>query len=276
MSATRVHVDGIVLIISLLFASLFTLLGSSVYILYSEIEYNLMSTVMERLDDEGFQFSVRFEGRDGVVAGSAKDEDTIEEVISIAESVEGVRVIKNELTISRSEDSLLNNQNLDANNDIDGIDGITTDKAMGNEDLMESIGGIVDSTLPKLPADNSDPTIDEYQATESEKNSPSENLTEMTEKAVIEEIIIPYKLNITELASEDEVALTSVAKKMKNDPLLFIEMSSFHAKSVIAIKRTTMIKDFFVEHGIDKQHFDVLWHGSEEQNQVQLKLYRNE
>jgi outer membrane protein OmpA-like peptidoglycan-associated protein len=98
----------------------------------------------------------------------------------------------------------------------------------------------------------------------------------MTEKAVIKEIIIPFKLNITELTTEDEVALTSVAKKMKNDPLLFIEMSSFHVKSVVAIKRTTIIKDFFVEHGIDQQRFDVLWHGSDEQNQVQLKLYRNE
>ncbi|MCK5917940.1 MAG: hypothetical protein KAG34_05920, partial [Cocleimonas sp.] len=74
----------------------------------------------------------------------------------------------------------------------------------------------------------------------------------------------------------NEVFLSTLVTKLKNDPLLFIEMSSFDVKSAVAIKRTESIKDYFFSRGVAKKHFDVLWHDSEKQSKVQLKLFRNE
>jgi hypothetical protein len=265
MSATHIHVDGIVLIIFLLFSSLVVLLGSSVYILHSDIEITLMDNVMERLEAEGFQFAVEFDGRDGVVSGSVKNEPIKKEVISIAESVEGVRSIESKLeiiSISTPADTKNNPS------EISGLSGITEGTSM-----VDSLDDIISSTIPKPAV--VDPEIDEHKVPEGKKDR-SETLTEMTEKPILEEVVIQFKPEETKLSSSNEVFLSALVTKLKNDPLLFIEMSSFHIESGVAIKRTKSIKDYFISNGVDKKHFDVLWHDSERQSKVQLKLFHNE
>ncbi|MCK5813277.1 MAG: BON domain-containing protein [Cocleimonas sp.] len=264
MSATHVRVDGIALIISLLFASLLVLLASSFYILYADIELKLISDVRERFEEENLQFSVDFNGRDGVISGSVTNEKERQEVITLAKSVEGVRTIHDELTIISSPDATINNTQEALPIQLLGITGNTG----GNQLIVESLGNITSS----IPA-SSDPDISSYDVIE-EVNA-SENLTVMTEKPIIEEASLYFELETIELSSEHTVSLDSVAVKLNNDPLLFIEISSSHSKSAIAIKRADIIKDFFVEKGLDKKRFDVIWDGVENKNQVQLKLFQN-
>jgi hypothetical protein len=264
MSATHVHVDGIVLIIFLLFTSLIALLGSSVYILHSDIEISLMERVVERFEEEGWQFGVTFSGRDGVVSGSVKDEVAKKEVVLVAESVEGVRRIESKLeVISTPVDVQENNPD-----ELLGLSGITDTPS-----IVESLNGIIANTMPKPTVIDSD--IDDYTIAKGETGR-SDNLTDMTEQQILEEIVIQYDTGEVKLSSANEVFLSTLVTKLKNDPLLFIEMSSFYVNSVIAIKRTESIKDYFFSNGVAKKHFDVLWHDSEKQSKVQLKLFRNE
>lgn len=267
MSATRIHVDGIVLIISLLFASLLFLLSTSVYILYADIGLNLTTNVTERLDDEGFQFYVEFDGRDGSVSGSVKDEATRKEVVSIARSVEGVRTIEDKLTIFGMPEE-------NREGTLDGLSDIFSKIEKGNELVVEPLSEIITSTVPApLSPKSKIEKIEDY--TVEEGKVSEENITEITEKPIIEDLIIYFKSNTTVLSSVDEVSLSLFSEKLKNDALLSVEMSSFYLKSKIAIKRTEIIKDFFIKNGGDKKHFDVLWHDSDDKNQVQLKLFRN-
>jgi hypothetical protein len=267
MSATRIHVDGIVLVISLLFASLLFLLSTSVYILYADIGLNLTTNVTERLDDEGFQFYVEFDGRDGFVSGSVKDDATKKEVISIAKSVEGVRTIENELTI-------LDMPKENGKNNLDGLSDVSDAMKSEKENklVVKSLNEIATSTVPTPTFP--DPNIEDYQVEEGKKSE--ENLTEITEKVILEDFTINFKAATTALSAVDKISLSLIAEKLKDDALLFVEMSSFHLQSKVAIKRTEIIKDFLIENGSDKKHFDVLWHDSEDKNQVQLKLFRNE
>jgi hypothetical protein len=263
MSATHIHVDGIVLIIFLLFSSLVVLLGFSVYILRSDIEITLMDNVMERLEEEEFQFAVEFNGRDGIISGSVKNESIKKEVISIAESVEGVRSIKSKLEIISTPTDKKNNPTK-----ISGLLGITEDTSM-----VDSLNEIITTAIPKPTL--VDPEIDGHKVSEGEKDR-AEILTEITEKPIIEEVVIQFKPEETKLSSLNEVFLSVLVTKLKNDSSLFIEISSFHSESRVAIKRAKSIKDYFISNGVDKKHFDILWHDSESESKVQLKLFYNE
>ncbi len=330
MSATHIHVDGIMLIVSLFFASFLVLLASSFYILNADIELKLISDVREQFEAEELQYNIDFKGRDGILTGTVANEKERQEAVKIAESVDGVRVIRNELTII--EKSSRSRNNSDAS--LSGISGITEDNNNSGASLSEisgitennnnsgasssDISGITEddnnsgassSEISGITEDNnnsgvsssdisamaqgkkevieesldniissvstsSDPDIDSYAVIE-EKESNSEHLTEITEKPIIEEFIISFELDSTELSSKHESSLNSVIIKMMNDPLLFVEMSSSHLKSAIAIKRANLIKDFFAKQGIGKKRFDVIWDGSGSKNSVQLKLFQN-
>ncbi len=265
MSATHVHVDGIILIIFLLLASLVSLLGASVYILHNDIEVTLEENVMEQFDAEKWQYGVAFSGRDGVISGNVKDEATKKDVIFVAKSVEGVRSIESKLEIISIPVDNIKENNLDELSELSEI----TD----NASMVESLDDIIAGSMPKSTI--IDPEIDDYKVPEGKKER-LDNLTDMTEKLIIEELVIQYKLEETELSSANEVFLSTFVTKLKNDPLLFIEMSSFHVKSTVAIKRAKRIKNYFINKGVNKKHFDVLWHDSEKQSKVQLKLFLNE
>ncbi|MCK5917795.1 MAG: hypothetical protein KAG34_05190, partial [Cocleimonas sp.] len=192
MSATHVHIDGIVLIIFLLFASLVALLGSSVYILRSDIEIHLMDSVTERFSEEGWQFNVTFSGRDGVVSGSVKDKVMEKEIISIAESIKGVRTIDNQLEI--------------INTSIDNIKKNNPNKISGISGISESLGGIIADTIPK--SITLDPDIDDYKVPVGKKDH-SNSRTDMTEKLIVEEVVIQYDTEETKLSSANEVFLST-------------------------------------------------------------------
>ncbi|MCK5895228.1 MAG: hypothetical protein KAG20_00400 [Cocleimonas sp.] len=265
MSATHIHVDGIVLIVSLLFASLFILLGSSFYLLHSNIGFNLMTHVTERLDEEGFQFSVAFDGRDGFISGSVKDEATKKEVISIAESIEGVRIIDNELTVFsalETNESYSNNESV--------LLPIAAVNIPPKEEALDKIVVSPVSTLAPPPS-----AIKNVLSVEKENNEAS-NLTEMTRKVILEEFIVHFKSDMTQLSLVDKISLNIFSTKLTSDSLLFVEISSFHLKPSIAVKRAETIRDLFAESGMmNREHFSILWHDSEDKNQVQIKLFRN-
>ena len=102
------------------------------------------------------------------------------------------------------------------------------------------------------------------------------NLTEMTEKEISEEISLSFGVEQTNLSIEQELILHGLSEKLQLDPLLCIEMASFHEKSSIAIYRTTKIKNYFEKQGIDQKRFDVIWHDSEKESKIQLKLFQND
>ncbi len=220
---------------------------------------------MELFDAEKWQYGVVFSGRDGVISGSVKNEATKKDVISVAKSVEGVRSIESKLEIISIPIDNIKGKNLD---DTSGLAEITD-----NTSMAESLDDIIADSIPK--STTIDPDINDHKVL-SGKEEHADNLTDMTEKLIIEELVIQYKSEETELSSANEVFLSVFVRKLKNDPLLFIEMSSFHAKSTVAIKRTKNIKNYFINNGVDKKYFDVLWHDSETQNKVQLKLFKNE
>ncbi len=268
MSATRIDVDGIVLIISLLFSSLLVLLASSFYILHADIELQLISDVRERFAEEQLQLNVDFKGRDGIIGGSVGNEKERQEAIAIAESVEGVRTIKNELTIVVTMPAGISSNNTESiSSELPSIIG-----NMGADvPIAESLENIT-SIIP-VPI-SSDSDIDNYTVTE-EKENFSENLTEITEKPIIEELLIAFQFDMIELSLEHKSSLDLFAVKLMNDPLLFVEISSSHLKPAIAIKRATSIKNFFEKQGVNKNHFDVIWDSSENKNLVQLRLFQN-
>lgn len=259
MSATHIRVDGIVLIISLLFGSLLVLLASSFYILNGDIELKLIGDVRERFEEEELQFSVDFNGRDGIISGSVANEKEKKVVLKMARSVEGVRTIQNKLTIISMPD---------ANNDKDVIDPALIDDGK-NESIIDSLEMITSSV-----ATSSDPDIESYEVIVEEIKT-SENLTVMTQKPVVEEFLIHFEQDIVELSLEHKSSLDLVAIKLRNDPVLLIEISSSHLKSAIAIKRADIMKNFFKVKGLENKRFDVVWDGSGDENGVQLKLFEN-
>lgn len=266
MSATQIRVDGVVLIISLLAASIIILLGTSFYILNNDIEVKLIADVNERLDEEGYQLSVDFDGRDGFIQGYAEDERAIKDIISIAESVDGVRTIESHLTIneeesSSPEDPIISNNSIDMIEDLTDIveEGLKANNS--NSSAPIGLGGITEP----VPKDNPIETL------------PVEsNLTEMTEKEISEEISVSFGVEQTDLSIEQELILHGLSEKLQLDPLLCIEMASFHEKSSIAISRTTKIKNYFEKQGIDQKRFDVIWHDSDKESKIQLKLFQND
>jgi hypothetical protein len=262
MSATHIHVDGIVLIVSLLFVSLFVLLGSSVYLLYGNIGFNLMTHVTERLDEEGFQFSVVFDGRDGLISGTVKNEATKKDVISIAESVEGVRIIKNELTIFSAQES----NGSDSNDDLPLLPIAVVETALKGRTANEVV---VSPILKLASADFNSKVISPME----DKSSDSDKLTEMTGKVILDKFVIHFKSDETQLSSVDKISLNLFSTKLIRNPLFFIEISTFHLKPSVAVKRAEIIRDFFVENGINKEHFSILWHDSGDENQVQIKSF---
>ena len=280
MSATRIHIDGIVLIVSLFFASFFILLVSSFYILNTDIELKLISDVREQFEAEELQYNIDFKGRDGILTGTVASEKEGQKAVKIAESVEGVRVIRNQLTIIKNDSK----NSLDTS--LSGISGIIEDT--NNLDtsfsaisrITEDINKSKDNNKKEEKSVNNITSLvsissDSDTVTE-EKENHLEYFTEITEKPIIEEFVISFKSDSTKLSSEHESSLNSVIIKMMNNPLLCVEMSSSHTKSAVAIKRANLIKDFFAKQGIGKERFDVIWDGSGEKNSVQLKLFQNE
>jgi hypothetical protein len=261
MSATHIRVDGIVLIMSLLFGSLFVLLASSFYILNGDIEVKLMSDVRERLAADDFQFRVDFNGRDGIISGSVVNEKDKQVAMAIARSVEGVRTIKNKLTLISIPDT---------NNDKDVISPTLINDGK-NEPVP--ITGLLETITPSIST-SSDPDIDSYDVIV-EKIDASENLTVITQKPVLEEFSIYFEQDAIELSLEHQASLALVAIKLNNDPLLLIEMSSSHLKSAVAIKRADVMKNFFEVKGLENKRFDVVWDDSGDNNRVQLKLFQN-
>jgi len=291
MSATRIHIDGIVLIVSLFFASFFILLVSSFYILNTDIELKLISDVREQFEAEELQYNIDFKGRDGILTGTVASEKEGQKAVKIAESVEGVRVIRNQLTIIKNDSK----NSLDTS--LSGISGIIED----TNNLDTSFSAISRITEDTNKSDASFFTVSEITKDNNKKEEKSVNnitslvsissdsdtvteekenhleyFTEITEKPIIEEFVISFKSDSTKLSSEHESSLNSVIIKMMNNPLLCVEMSSSHTKSAVAIKRANLIKDFFAKQGIGKERFDVIWDGSGEKNSVQLKLFQNE
>ncbi len=266
MSATRIDVDGIGLIISLLFSSLLVLLASSFYILRSDIELQLISDVSERLAEEQLQLNVDFNGRDGIIGGSVTSEKERKDAIAIAESVEGVRTIKDELTIVTIPTGNSNTDNIPS--ELPTITG----EIKANAPTVKSSDSIT-SITPITPI-SSETKTNNYTVTEEKENS-SKNLTEMTQKPIIEELSIPFQADIIKLSSKQESSLNTLAIKLMNDLSLFLEISSAHLKSKIAIKRATLIKNFLEKQGVNKNHFDIIWDSSENKNSVQLRLFKN-
>jgi len=252
MSATRIYVDGIVLIISLFFSSLLVLVASSFYILNADIELQLISHVRERFDDENLQFSVDFSGRDGVIGGNVANEKERQEAITIAKSVEGVRTIKHELSIINMPDNT---------NDLEVL--FTEPSVITNN---------IDETVTITEITESPGTIEPIDT--SEKINDIKEINETKEKAIISEFLMPFKLDTIELSPAHESSLNSATVKLMNDPSLFVEIVTSHSKSTIAIQRANSIKIFFEKQGINKNHFYVIWDDSENKNLVQLKLFQ--
>ena len=267
MSATRIHIDGIALIISLLFASLLVLLGTSFYTLNEDIELQLITDVRERLEEVGYQVSIDFDGRDATIGGNASDEKTIQEIIDITKNVEGVRTITNELTVAAIAASP--EKQIDNNLEM-GLSGITDNTAQ-NVSSVESIDDLVSSSAPNNTASkNSD--INNYIATE-DNSPPQKNFTEITEQPIVEENSVYYEKDETNLSAKHIASLALIVPLLTADTSLYVELSSFYKDPAIAIKRTDIIKEFFEKKGIDKKHFEVLWNDSPNENQVKLKLF---
>jgi len=266
MSATHIHVDGVVLIFSLLFASLLVLLGISFYVLHDDIELTLITDVRERLDEEGYQVSIDFDGRDGTIGGNADDEKTIREIVAITKSIKGVRTIKNEITVSAPPSSTPITNDLST-----GLSGITNN-ADQNAILVESIDDLITSSTPNSSTP-SDSDIDNYQVIEDQ--SPLQNLTEITEQAIIEEVTIHYEISETTLLPKHFTVLNPIVTQLNNDSLLYIEISSFHSNPAIAVKRSNIITKFFTEKGINKQRFNVIWNDSPNASKIILKSFHN-
>ncbi|RTZ64623.1 MAG: hypothetical protein DSZ29_05350 [Aquificaceae bacterium] len=264
MSATRIHIDGIVLIISLLFVSLLVLLGSSFYALHEDIELQLITDVREQLEEAGYQVSIDFDGRDGTIGGSVPDEQTIQEIVDITKNVPGVRTITNNLTITHPETSTEKDLEM-------GLLGIT-DTTDQNTASIESIDNLISSsTSNNTSSENSD--INNI-ATEDTNTSP-QNLTEITEQAIIEESTLYYQTDETNLSPESIATLDLMASRLSADSTLYVEMASFYKEPAIAIKRTDFIKKFLEEKGIDKKHADVVWNDSPNKNFVKLRLFHS-
>ncbi len=259
MSATRIDVDGIGLIIFLLFSSFLVLLASSFYILHADIELQLISDVRDRLAEEQLQLNVDFNGRDGIIGGSVGSERERKEAIAIAESVEGVRTIKDELTIVTMPTGINTTDNIPSE-----LPSITGDIEV-NEPIVESPDNIT-SITPIVPISSD--------AVTEEKENSSKNLTEITQKPIIEELLIAFQVDMTELSLEQKSSLTLFAKKLINDPLLFVEILSSHSKSKTAIKRANLIKNLLEKQGVKEGHFEIVWDSSRDKNSVQLRLFK--
>ncbi len=254
MSATHIRIDGIVLIVSLLVASLFILLGVSFYTLNDNIELKLIDDVTERLNEEGYQINIDFDGRDGVLKGSVNDEQTLKEIISISKSVAGVRTIKNEITIATTDNDVPADNNLEGD-----LSAITInnddDKNIESLDSLEEKTSSITTPLTDIDAPA--------------PSSPSQNTTEKIEQ----EKVIFYKGKETNLSTEHLSILSSITPLLDDDTSLFIEIFSSYKDSSIAIKRANTIEEFFKNKGVNKRHFKVIWDDSSSKNQVKLKIF---
>ena len=256
MSATHIRIDGVVLIVSLLIASLFVLLGAAFYAFNDDIELKLIDDVTERLDEEGYQVNIDFDGRDGVLKGSVNDEKTLKEIISISKSVAGVRTIKNEMTISTTNNVLTDN-----NSEVDSSVTTTNNDDTNINTIDDSLGEITSSTtITPSTESNTDISI---------LPPPTQDATEKIEQ----ENLIIYKAEETNLSTEHLSTLSSITPLLGNDTSLFIEIFSSYKDSSIAIKRANTIQEFFESKGIDKKHFKIIWDDSSTKNQVKLTLF---
>ncbi len=253
MSATHIHIDGIVLITSLLFASLLVLLGSSFYVLHDDIELKLITDVRERLEEADYQVSIDFDGRDGTISGNVADEKTMQEIVKIAKSVAGVRTITNKI-------ALTTNNTTTTSGEVTGNDLITgiTDQS------STSVVSINDLASTSISDDISKDT-----------DTSSQNITEITEQPIVKESVILYETNEIKLSLKHMTTLNLIVPLLSSDPSLRVEMSSFYKDPAIAIKRTDIIKGFFKKEGIDKKYFEVLWNDSSGYNQVKIKLFHS-
>lgn len=253
MSATHIHIDGIVLITSLLFASLLVLLGSSFYVLHDDIELKLITDVRERLEEADYQVSIDFDGRDGTISGNVADEKTMQEIVKIAKSVAGVRTITNKI-------ALTTNNTTTTSGEVTGNDLITgiTDQS------STSVVSINDLASTSISDDISKDT-----------DTSSQNITEITEQPIVKESVILYETNEIKLSLKHITTLNLIVPLLSSDPSLRVEMSSFYKDPAIAIKRTDIIKGFFKKEGIDKKYFEVLWNDSSGYNQVKIKLFHS-
>lgn len=274
---TQVHVDGIALIISIFFGSIITLLIASFYILHNDIEYALMSEVTDQLDQAGYQMNVDFtgRGRDGIIRGSVEDKETIEEIIAIAESVEGVRMITSELTISKEEEGD------DDPIELEGLD-LQEIKTINNKgSVLPSITGVNEdkpidtiSLISETPLVTADKIFKIQSPITHEGDAESDdNLTETTQSPIIRRVEIYFKKNETKLSPEHKITLYTVVKQLNDSPFLFIEMASFHKESSFAIKQFDHIKNFLKKQNIDEKRFNMIWHDSERVSKVQLRLF---
>lgn len=285
MSATQIHVDGVVLIISLLFASLCVLIGTSIYILHDDIELHLINTVTERIEEEGYQVSVNFDGRDGTISGIVDDSVVIEELSNVAKSVEGVRTIVNKLEVAPSKTSAKTETPESESTRLEGLDNMSSPSENAIIPMPSAAGESIQAIVNEIPDDSfitgndiEEPEMDEIEGIEGISQldeSQQQNLTEVAEKPIIEMTTMSFDIDKTDLSSEQRSLIEQLLSKIKADDNLSIEMSSFHHDPKIAIKRTENIKDYFANHGISNKHFDVTWHSSEQENQVQLKLFNN-